>query len=301
MPVTVAEYLGQRTDIEQPTIEPVLDKRTASCPFMNSNCYKITEGNKPVCSVRKTSGELWITCRHRLCSSKKSVPLSAHQVLILHEIANLIYKCETDPADILTKREEPMPVTRRSKYKADYVMIRKHDSDIDPTKVIIEMQGGGETSNTGKLSEHIEHWEGDPSHSNRMLETPVQTVGTLETNAWRRQQEQFIVKGNIVQQTGGKIAFCVGSPLYDYLCEKINKSTLHDLRNHNWTLALICICEDSTYSPRPGPIPLKINENKLLFTSYRTFVDNLTNQGNPAPSIFTGKFLTLSGKDEHIR
>ena len=67
MGVSVAEYLGQRTDIDNPTILPVhvstvKTERDAlkhrgeipSCPFVCGNmCKKIASGNEPVCSVRK--------------------------------------------------------------------------------------------------------------------------------------------------------------------------------------------------------------------------------------------------------
>jgi hypothetical protein len=299
MPIKVAEYLGQRTDIDDPIIQPCLKKGKYSCPFMNSTCDKVKTGYSPICSVRKTSGELWLTCRHRLCSSR-DVSLTDHQITVLSAAANLIYKEQTALEEILIKREEHMQVTSRSKYLADYVMIRKVNNQIDPVKVIIEMQGGGETSNTGLLSQHIKRWEANTAYSNKILSEPIQKVGTLETNAWRRQQEQFIVKGNIVSQTGGKIVFCVGSPLFDYLMEKINVSTLKNLRDHNWTLAIFCFDEDSKRPVQPGPVPLKINQEKILFTNYRTFVDNLTNQGNPAPKIFLGNFLGLDGKNNFI-
>ena len=121
-------------------------------------------------------------------------------------------------------------------------------------------------------------------------------ASTLETNAWRRQQEQFIVKGNIALQTwkGYGMAFCMGTLLYDYLNSKIHFNTLPDLHTHNWTLALIGIKEDTSQPVVPGPIPLVVDESRLLFTNYQTFVHALINQGMPTPEAFTGDFVDLN-------
>lgn len=70
MGVSVAEYYGQRTDIDTPVIHPV--KGQLPCPFTCGNtCKKLKSGNPPVCSVRKADGTLWIVCSERLCATKK--------------------------------------------------------------------------------------------------------------------------------------------------------------------------------------------------------------------------------------
>jgi hypothetical protein len=190
----------------------------------------------------------------------------------------------------------------RIKYKADFIMIADSRS-ISPgkqTKIVLEMQGGGETSMTGNLTKHVEAWEKASRRSNSMLSQKVEGTNPIITNAWRRQQEQFLVKGNIAQQTGGAIVFCVGAPLYDYLWLKEKKTTLTDLRQHNWTLALIGFSESTTQAPQPGPIPITVDKQRLLFTSYITFVQTLINQGGPAPGIFKGHFSTLAGGNVFI-
>lgn len=120
-------------------------------------------------------------------------------------------------------------------------------------------------------------------------------ASTLETNAWRRQQEQFIVKGNIAMKTwkGYGIAFCVGSILFDYLMDKLSSANLPDLREYNWTLALLGISEDEDQPIVPGPIPLKVDESRMLFTNYQTFVQALINQGEPSLQAFRGEFVNL--------
>lgn len=96
MSVSVAEYLGQDT-LSQVNITPVQAKSGALCPFMHRTCDKVAKGLHPVCSVRKpdSNGILWITCEHRLCSSRrkdsskssKPIPLNPHQQTILLKIA----------------------------------------------------------------------------------------------------------------------------------------------------------------------------------------------------------------------
>lgn len=232
--------------------------------------------------------------------TKKTVSLTAYQQNILHSVANIIYNENVDNSEILLKREQNMKVNDGSSYHADYIMMRKNKSEINTIKCILEMQGGGETSNTGVLTKHIANWENSNSN-NEVLRKKIDKVGTLETNAWRRQQEQFIVKGNIVIQTGGKMVFCVGDILYDYLLQKMRKEDLRNLRDYNWTLALLTFVEDKSKPKTKGPIPLKIDENKLLFTNYNTFVEKLVNQGNPDMKIFLGRFEQLDGTVDVIK
>jgi len=298
MAISIAEYFGKRTDVLIPVIEPVtktsIDK---ICPFMNKECAKVTKGLKPVCSVRKHNGDIWIVCRDRLCSTNKNIRLTDYQKNVLLNISREVFSTEIQKENIYIKREEKIPVVKKSNYHADYIMsIKNFPGKLSgPKNVVLEMQGGGETSDTGHITKHINTWEGQQNRTNTFLSQEV-NAGTIETNAWRRQQEQFIVKGNIASQTGGAIVFCVGSPLYDYLWQRVNTARLNDLRNHNWSMCLICFEEDKGNQPEPGPIPLKINSKKMLFTSYITFVQTLINQGEPYPAMFTGIFETLDGK-----
>ena len=264
---------------------------------MDKECAKISKGLKPVCSVRKRNGDIWIVCRDRLCSTNKNIQLAVYQKKILLAIAKEVFSQEIENRNILIKREAKIPVVGSSSYHADYIMsIQNFHGELrGPKNVVLEMQGGGETSSTGSITRHIDLWEAKKNKTNEFLSQEV-SAGTIETNAWRRQQEQFIVKGNIASQTGGGIVFCVGSPLYDYLWQRVSTARLNDLRNHNWSMCLICIIEDKNEDPKPGPIPLKINTEKVLFTNYITFVQTLINQGEPYPAMFAGTFETLDGE-----
>ncbi len=308
MPISVAEYLGNRTDVDLPAISPATPGSRVPCPFMSGYCNKLKKRSKPVCSVRKTDGTFYIVCRDRLCSTQKTnpttqltQPLNGYQTSLLHNIGKMIFYPNIQLRDIFIKRECSMPVIDRSSYKADYVMIWNNPSDSrGPTKVVLEMQGGGETSNTKILSSLVGEWESNPT-SNAKLRRTV-NIGTIETNAWRRQQEQFFVKGNIAMQTtkGSALVFCMGSTIYDYVIQKVDQSGLKDLFGYNWTLCLLSFIEDTSQPIIAGPVPLKIDRETRLFTSYHGFVRALTDQGMPCPDLYKGEVIALDGTSHII-
>ncbi|HAP2495341.1 TPA: hypothetical protein ISC84_003869 [Escherichia coli] len=138
MAVSIAEYLGQRTDVDQ-QIVPVAKGTQIQCPFMDRTCdkaSKVKNPTPPVCSVRKPDGTVWIVCEHRLCSTrqKKTVIVNGrkkqienilveHQRDILRKVAKLIYQDpELQDSEIGVRREVniPLPDSDNS-YHADYV------------------------------------------------------------------------------------------------------------------------------------------------------------------------------------
>ena len=302
MGVTVAEYFGQRTDVDAPVIQP--QHGEAVCPFSSGNtCKKLKSGNAPVCAVRRSDGRMWIVCSDRLCNTKKDIPLCDHQTHILYKIAQQLFHPDIDPSDICVKREVRLNVVEGTKYNADYVISTSSGRSefSGPDRLILEMQGGGETTNTGKITSLVNRWSTDSNRTNQMLRSETD-ASTLETNAWRRQQEQFIVKGNIAMKTwkGYGIAFCVGTLLYDYLMNKLASANLPNLRDYNWTLAIIAIKEDETAPIVPGPIPITVDESRMLFTNYQTFVQALINQGEPSLDAFRGQFFNLNNEEVYI-
>jgi len=307
MAVAIAEYLGQRVDVDLPVIQPVKAKST-QCPFMGKDCDKLKKNNKPICSVRKLDGTIWIVCPHRLCATvpkikignkNQALPLSMHQKEILWKVAQTIYRGNFTEENIAVAREVSIPLEdNTSVYHADFIM-RNLSNGAKVDEVLLEMQGGGETSSTGAITKKVSEWEKLNSPTNGFLREAVK-AGTIETNAWRRQQEQFLVKGNVVSQTGGKLVFAVGTLLYDYLKKRFLRANLRDLREHNWTLCLMAFSEDDSDLKVPGAIPFIVDTERLLFTNYSTFVRFLTDQGGPNPQIFEGIFETLDGKTVEI-
>lgn len=314
MAVQVAEYLGQRTDVDDRDIQPIALGEKHLCPFMDGYCSKLSKKLQPVCSVRKKNGTMWIVCEHRLCATPKTkkenidgkattvkAQLTPHQEEVLWKIAKTVYRGEFDKSDIVVNREAPIPIEETGgSYKADYIM-RNLAIGAKIDEILLEMQGGGETSQTKHISDHVSKWARLDKSTNEYLRQLLPKPNSIETNAWRRQQEQFLVKGNIVNQTGGKIVFAIGNLIYDYLYPRVSRANLRDLKEHNWTLCLLGIKEDTSKPRTFGPIPLTVDEDRTLFTNYSTFVRTLTDQGGPEPSIFKGKFLSLSGEDVEIK
>lgn len=309
MGASVAEYLGIDVNAGH-RIAPLPKKKGAivPCPFRAGHCDKVKVGNKPVCSVRDSSGVLWVVCEHRLCaSSPKTAPLTSYQTDVLMAIARTIWAVEIDRSDVAVRREVPVRTPGRPTSRADYVMIpapalKSRDTSGSVSQVVLEMQGGGETSNTGELSAQVSKWESEIDAATNLETLTVQLpkVGTLETNAWRRQQEQFLFKGNVAVNSFGRLVFAVGSKLYDYLLNNLSGTAMQDLRGANWSLALIGISEDPSNSSESfgadHSVRLMIDPQRQLFTSYPKFVQALTNQGGIDPDLFRGEFVRLDGK-----
>ncbi len=304
MTVTVAEYLGVNVDSSE-TILPVqglAKKPEVPCPFRTDKCFKVAKAQHPVCSVRDGSGNIWIVCEHRLCATKpKEGKVTEHQRRILRMIAREIFSPSIADAEILIKREVQIPVTDTSDYKADFVMWKKNAQSGSPIgglrAAIVEMQGGGETAGTEKMTALVKAWAEMPNATNAKLKEPS-TASPLITNAWRRQQEQFLVKGSVAVLSGGRMVFCVGSLIYDYLVKRLTTVNLQNLKDANWTLALIAFVEDRDASApecAPQSIQFKIDHERKLFTNYSSFVQALTNQGTPQTAVFHGNYYDLDG------
>lgn len=314
MGVYVAEYFGQRADIPGVLINPE-QSEDALCPFMNGvQCKKLAHDKKPpVCAVRKTgstqNGMLWISCSRRLCASERNVRLSDYQIEMLFSIAKVLYGNGVEKQDVCVKAEEPIQfkAPNTKPYRADYIFAiadpaRKTTGG--PSRLVVEMQGGGETSNTKLLTDLVKRWENNPHRINALLTTEVKKVGTLETNAWRRQQEQFLVKGSAAKATDNNygIAFCVGKSLFDYIENKIGRTRLASINrqpDEAWTLAIVPIIETVTDDPdgikTEHSIPLKPDLPNALFMDYNSFVNALVDQGGRSNDAFSGSFHRLDG------
>lgn len=301
MAIKIAEYLGIRTDKNYPitpikpeNLSKVQDRPYIPCPFREGRCDKIAKGNKPVCSIRDVETEtIWIVCEYRLCATKpRDSNLNAYQKHILMMVATAVYGDTVQAEEVQVCREASIPVQNGNAYSADYMMRRKNleQQVTTPTShrpIVLEMQGGGETSNTGTITRHVTRWE----NGDAPLTAELMGARPIVTNAWRRQQEQFLVKGNAATNAGGGMVFCVGEMIYDYLTPRLDVNTIpQSLRGANWTLALLTFVEDRS----PGKscvgaeyaIPLRINQDKTRYTNYHSFVQALTNQGVPQPDLF---------------
>lgn len=297
MPLSIAEYLGQRTDVDK-RIMPAKTMPIANCPFSNMPCDKIVRGYHPVCCMRR-GGELWIVCEHRLCSSHGG-PLMEYQRDKLYQIGKEIYGSKIPANEFIFKKEVALPVEgTRSVYHADFIL-SAYDGNPPghgPGRVIVEVQGGGETSSTGTMTRHLDKWHHSPS--NKFLREDL-NMGIIQTNAWRRQQEQLLVKGHIASQSGYGIVLCLGGILYDYVKGKLKGfDSLRDLSQARWDFSLLTF-EGNKSKPKPGPIEFVINKEKRLFTSFHTFTASLVTQGGPLREAFIGEYETLDGRKKVI-
>lgn len=295
----VAEYLGQRTETCS-TIKPQVSatKPSIACPFRPGNCEKLIKGQPPVCSVRGGKEDsLWIVCPHRLCASNPvDAPLVPYQKQVLAAIASEIMGKKVDEAEIAVKREarvrrEPGK-NRPDDSKADYLLIRVDPETLDRDDlfrpVLLEMQGGGETSNTGVITRAILEWETGRRSMSEALLTDHKGVGAIETNAWRRQQEQFLFKGNVVTKSNGRIVFAMGERLFEKVMGNILSPAVQIDRSGGWSLALVVFEENyETGSIGVGnSVRLRINSDKSFYTDYNGFVRSLTDQGMYDPELF---------------
>lgn len=317
MAISITEYLGHRTDNDVNLIQAQSDQNK-TCPFNGLPCEKIVKGNKPVCSIRNYGREkiipheqladypFWIVCEHRLCSTSMKInhgnpSLTIHQVERLLQIAKAVFSDAATDSNIFVRSEVSIKVNdeRRQDMHADYVMTYKPD---DPTyegkkRLIIEMQGGGETSNTGNMTRHVEKWEHDAAPTNEGLRSLIMNVGILATNAWRRQQEQALVKSNVSDKTEKVDGFvlCVGSYLYNYLNTKLNLDSLSCQPGGDWRVAIVSFKEDHTLPISDGPIPLTVDK-VIKIPGYIDFIRAITSQGQNTPDAIRGEFVGLNNE-----
>lgn len=318
MGISVTEYLGHRTDNDANRIQ-AQSVQNKICPFNGLSCEKIVKGYKPVCSIRNYGRKrtipheqlgdypFWIVCEHRLCSTslKKNhgkPSLTIHQVERLLQIAKVVFSDAAAISNVFIRSEVSIKVNdeRRQDMYADYVMTYVPDNPDTyegKKKLIVEMQGGGETSNTGNMTRHVENWEHDAARTNEGLRSLITNVGILATNAWRRQQEQALVKSNVSEKTPNVDGFvlCMGSSLYNYLNTKLNLDGLSCRTGEDWKVAIISFKEDHTLPIVDGPIPLTVDK-VIKISTYMNFISAITSQGKATPEAFRGAFLGLDNQ-----
>lgn len=295
MPARVHEYLGQQVLDSGPAIRPALPG--ALCPFSGNPCSKVNRSKpqKPVCTV-STRGKNWIVCKDRLCATS-GVKFNLYQKDMLLRIAREVAQREVSEDDVIYKREAPVAVPNASNYHADYVMV-VFPSKKNALKMVVEMQGGGETSSTGGITNNVQAWEdAGAGRTNAMLSKVAPNSNAIETNAWRRQQEQFMVKGRVAVRSGGKLVFCIGELIFDYLQSKFTAHPPEDLRKGNWTLCLIAIKSAPVQGRADSSLEVGIDSTRTIFTDYESFVRAITSVGGVDQTLFAPPFMRLNGQE----
>jgi hypothetical protein len=312
MPLSVAEYLGQRTDNETSDIIPsdFGGGITPTCPFSGVACIKLalSKPNHPVCSVRTQDGTPYIVCPDRLIPSKAHA-LSPSHIAALGAVAQVVFP-GVESGNIGYRRQVSVTFAPKRRLILDYVL------QVAPTinyergskKVILEVQGGGETSSTGAITAHIARWSSLQQPTNKFLARPldaayirelnsqskegkVNTPGIIPNNAWKRQLDQVIKKAALTLHFGGAFALVMGEALYDYV-----KGTLPVGREHfpEWEIALLGVSE----TPSKDSESIRFNAvSNAVFMTYAEFINALQLVLPPdLASPFGGEFTTLRNR-----
>jgi hypothetical protein len=276
MAVKIIEFLGINAYGLKPS-----DPRLANkfCPYMGKTCKKIDRKRpqKPMCVVESSSGVPLIVCEHRLLSTQMRNPTSYQRSQII-EISKVIFEDGIQPNDIEYKYE----VTTKLRQRADFVLRDKRKGDA----CILEVQGGGETSYTGILTEHIQKWE---EGENLILDELKSKPGLIPANAWRRLQEQLIVKGGICARSNKKFVVATGKTIALHLLKKLALiEPMKRTKNGLWNCAFI------PYQIRKGEaIEFYIDIDNILYLDLEELVTRLIEYGERDDELFTTAMLPL--------
>ena len=315
MVVRIAEYLGQRTDREKP-ISPVHDKSYSDkadlpiCPFHSGKCKKTAMkkyDKAPVCSLRKNDNRFYIVCEHRLISTKKN-ELNTYRKYMILQAAKVLFSPQIRMEQIGYKMERRIlvadnstkDVEQRDVYHSADFILSSLDQNLDvmgPEAFIVEVQGGGETSNTGEISRHADQWAQE-IQDNQFLRQKISKAGTIQTNAWRRMQEQILGKGATATKTGYGFAALIGEVIFDYIVQIMPGIIDYQLDpvEDDWNLAFI-VFEESQLSNQENMIPDSIDltiSDKSLYTTFDNFIESIKSRGTIYNKPFQNDFDTVN-------
>jgi hypothetical protein len=313
MPIQIAEYLGQRTDTDREILPSIRGGRQVPmCPFSGDACIKLNHNPplQPVCTVRvhdkNYQGEPFIVCSNRLIPAQAQT-LTADHMQALRSIASAVLPTAS-PQEIGFRRQVGIVTGANARLYLDYVLQVHPDSSYDngPRKIILEIQGGGETSNTGTITRYVEEWTQQENPTNAFLaqlldtdylrtylgENKVNVPGIIPNNAWKRQLDQIIKKSVLAKHFGGGFALVCGDILYDYIQRSI---PIQQDFFPEWEVAFIGISE--VLSSQPGAIPLT-SVSRSTFMTHHDFIQALQNFSLPQDinSPFLGEFTTLTNR-----
>lgn len=308
MVVSIAEYLGQRTDTTQvinpEAILPESERHNSpNCPFNGTACSKMRmrrNPKPPICSLRRSDGQFYIVCEHRLISTKVE-NMTHYQQEMLLDAARALFNQNIQAHQIGYKAEVSIQ-TGTSRHSADFILAIT-DPQLEtygPSRLLVEVQGGGETNNTGQITRHVEAWLENPTHNNQQLQQNISGAGTIQTNAWRRLQEQLFAKATTAQKTNPEYSFAVlmGEVVFDYICTMMPELPEIGLaKEDNWNTAFIVYSETPTQNVgNLTPVELHINHEKSLFLHLSDIFTLMTQRGGNDPNAFSGSFRTLDGQ-----
>ncbi|MFB2880391.1 hypothetical protein [Floridanema aerugineum] len=286
MAVKIIEFLGINANGLSPSDVRLTEK---ICPYIGKTCKKIDRHNpqKPMCVVESTGGVPLIVCAHRLLSTNMQNHTN-YQRSRLFEISELIFNDSIKLDDIEYKNE----VTTKLKQRADFILRDRRNGDA----CILEIQGGGETSNTKILSDHVTEWENqkkvklDDFPKRITNKGKTVTPGLIPANAWRRLQEQLIVKGGICISSEKKFVVALGKTIYQHRLKNLpNLESLKLQKRERWNCAFI------PYQIQKGEnnIDFIIDHENLLYLDLYNLVSTLIKYGEKDEKLFTTNMKLL--------
>lgn len=285
MAVKIIEFLGINTHGLESSDSRLANK---SCPYMGKTCKKIDRygEQKPMCVVESTGGVPLIVCEHRLLSTDMQNP-TFYQRSRLLEISKVVFEDGIEIQDIEYRYE----ITTKLRQRADFILRDKRNGDA----CILEIQGGGETSSTKILTDHVTRWEN--SEDVRLDDFPFRvtkagkrtTPGLIPANAWRRLQEQLIVKGGICVSSDKKFVAAMGKTIYLHLLKKLPLvDSMKRQKNSSWNCAFI------PYEISKGEtIDFYIDIDNILYLDLKELVNRLIEYGVRDEELFTTEMIAL--------
>jgi hypothetical protein len=289
MPVTVAEYLGVNAATAHPAPHPQGQQPIPACPFMGQACSKIVRGEKPTCSAW-ADNRLWIICQDRLLSAIQTAPVT-HLYLAarLREVADILWPNNAAP-------NTQIAVARQFRVlgsDCDYVFAIDPGWKVIPLPVryVMEVQGGGITGATQRITQHVSRWEaGEPGV---VLATPVPAYPDAY-GVWKRLLVQLFTKGIAAVNARQGVGCIVGERFADWLEQRLHWSQLTVPEDGYVDFVVIPYRVTDANS---SPILMAPDQDRIIRSTFKQFVD-LLQQSEEAAS-FAGTYTDLAGQQVH--
>jgi hypothetical protein len=244
--------------------------------------------------MRAPNGKPWIVCTDRLIPAKTNT-ITPYHIAALNSVAQALFP-HVYTGDVGYRRQVSLAVGKGKRVVLDYVLDARPTNHTGPSKVILEIQGGGETSSTGEMTAHVTRWAKEARPTNAVLRQNLPKVGIIPNNAWKRQLEQIGRKYAVAKKFGGAFALVMGEVFYDYVRHLFPEECPYF---PEWEIAFVSLAE--TESRQPGPIPID-RVSETIFMTYGDFIsavigNYLLPENMPDP--FDGIYTTFRN-DEYI-
>jgi len=162
-------------------------------------------------------------------------------------------------------------------------------------RLLVEVQGGGETSSTGSITSHIQAWEKLHKPSNDYLAQPISGPGTITNNAWKRSLYQITTKATSAVNTGYGFAILYGAFLFRYIKQRLpNLDKIRLDQTNDWNTAIVVFQEAKSAN---GTIIFSIDLEATVFTTANDLITEFRSIGKSDPKAFGGIYRNLLGEE----